>query len=460
MSARTGLRSSRATGALRNRVVDVVVLSSAVVLGMFAIMPAYGTQAALPAILGGAVLGAALVLVARAQRWAPLTILALAFVLYLGFGGPLAAPTTTTAGLPTLNTLLLLLSGVVTAWKEMLTLTPPLGAVDNLLVVPFLMALAGTVAATMIATGGSGIGRGEPFPELPGELPGVGLRGLGTRASQLRTVLAGAIPLGITVLAILLGTVDAPMMTVVGLGMVVLLMPWTSWRLRRWHPKRLLTLILMASVAVGSGVFVAPLLADDEPRLVLRNEIVPPFDPKDLASPLAGYRKFIKDFDDTDLVTVRGLPEGGLVRIATMDRFDGVVWNVATASAAQGSGAFRRVGEIIPTHARGERSSIEIEIEGLEGIWLPTVGYATQIDFVGRNVSPRGRRSGSTMSPGPQSCPAGSHQRTPTGLRWLFRCARMTGNLGTLVKRRSSNPLWKAFPIRLRSEPRRSRGRL
>lgn len=369
---------------LRNRMIDVGVLTIAVVLALLVLLPVYGGRTALLPILGGAALGAMLVVVARWLRWQPLSVTAAVAVTYLVFGGALAAPTTTVARVvPTLDTVIGLFEGVVTVWKEMLTLIPPLGSVDNLLVAPYLLALVGTVGAGMLATAGMAAGPSIAFPEHTDQVPGTGLSGVGTGASKVRTLSAALIPVGILVLAILLGTVDAPLATVVGIVQALLLVPWTSWRLRRWQPRRYLTLALMCAVGLGSGVYVSPLLAGDGGRHVLRNDIVPPFDPRDQVSPLAGYRTFIKDLDETELVTVRGVPEGGLVRLATMDAFDGVVWNVAGSGMADGSGAFRRVGEVIPTSARGVPGALDVEILGLDGIWLPTVGYATEVEFLG-----------------------------------------------------------------------------
>lgn len=376
---------SRSMPVLRNRIIDVSLLTVAVVLALLVLLPVYGTSAALLPIVGGAGLGALIVFVARARGWQPLTVTAVVVVTYLLFGGPLAAPASTVSRVvPTADTAIWLFEGVVTVWKEILTLIPPLGTGDNVLVAPYLLALVGSVGAGMLATAGAVVGPSVAFPEHTDQVPGTGLSGMGTRASKTRTIIAGLIPVAILVLAILLGTVDAPFAVVVGIALALLLVPWTSWRLRRWQPRRYLTLALMAAVGLGGGVFGAPLVAGDAPRHVLRNEIVPPFDPKDQVSPLAGYRKFIKEFEETDLVTVRGLPEGGLVRLATMDAFDGVVWNVADSGMAEGSGAFRRVGEVIPTSVRGQEAQVQVEVQELTGIWLPTVGYSTQVEFLGR----------------------------------------------------------------------------
>ena len=125
----------------------------------------------------------------------------------------------------------------------------------------------------------------------------------------------------------------------------------------------------------------APLVAGGTERLVVRDELVPPFDPRDYPSPLSAFREFVKEDADAVLFTVTGLPESARVRLATMDRYDGVVWNVAGDGSAQASGEFRRVGAEIETNVRGDRAHVDIAIGALGGVWLPTVGQATSIDL-------------------------------------------------------------------------------
>jgi len=157
---------------------------------------------------------------------------------------------------------------------------------------------------------------------------------------------------------------------------------WVAWRRGSLVPRRVISLVVMGAVVVASGALVGPLLAQ-HPRVVLRDALVPPFDPQDHPSPLSGFRQFVKDWDETDLMTVRGLPAGAPVRLATLDAFDGVVWNVAGAEAAQGSGEFRRVGQTIATSVRGEQATVDFEVLDLPLVWLPTVGYAERFTFDG-----------------------------------------------------------------------------
>ena len=84
-----------------------------------------------------------------------------------------------------------------------------------------------------------------------------------------------------------------------------------------------------------------PLVTASDDRTVLRNTIVPPFDPKDYITPLASFRNFVKDKKDDNLFVVRGLPGDGRVRLAALDAFNGTNYNMDPDS----SGNFSKVGD-------------------------------------------------------------------------------------------------------------------
>ncbi|WP_082812954.1 transglutaminaseTgpA domain-containing protein [Cellulomonas timonensis] len=344
--ARTGWRAA----------VDVLVLMAALAVALIPVIPVYGAAAAAPAIAGGLVLGAGVAVLGALRRWSAVTVVAGLVLAYLLCGGAFAAPSTTVAGvLPTLDTLLSLVAGAATSWKQVLTLQPPLGAAANFLVVPFLTALVASAAATATT--------------------------LRTRRPAVAAT-AAAMPLVVLVLAVLLGTRQtlAPVVSGVALGLVLL--GWASWRAGLLRARRIVAVVALTGLAVAGGMAGAPLVVGDTPRYVLREELAPPFDPSAYPSPLSAFRKFVKD-EDVELFTARGLPAGARVRLATMDRFDGVVWNVAGDGSAAASGEFRRVGETIDTSASGERARVEIEVRELTGVWLPTVGQARAVEVEG-----------------------------------------------------------------------------
>lgn len=350
-----------ATHAATHAAPDVVVLLGALALALLPLVPVYGTSALARPVLGGLALGTAVALAAVRWQWGRLVTAAVAVLTYLVAGAALAVPDTAVLGvLPGPASMLVLLTGAITVWKEVLTLEPVLGPGGGVLVAPYGLALGGAVLAVATARGEARSGRHT---------------GAGAGAA--------VVPLAVLALALLLGTKESVAAAPAGVLLPLTLMTWVAWRRGTLAPRRVVAAVLMASVAAIGGALAGPLVAGERPRFVLRDELVPPFDPRDQASPLSAFRTYVKDWQDTPLLTVRGLPEQSTVRLATLDGFDGVVWNVAGTEAAEGSGRFREVGETITTVARGDRTTVEIEVHELFGVWLPTVGYAEEIDFEG-----------------------------------------------------------------------------
>ncbi|ADG75086.1 transglutaminase domain protein [Cellulomonas flavigena DSM 20109] len=339
---------------------DVVVLVLATGLALTPLLPAYGTAAVLPALLGGVVLGGGVVVVTAVRRSSALVVVASLLGAYALAGGALAAPTTTVAGVvPTPATLVALARGAASTWKQVLTLQPPVGTGGTLLVAALLLALVGTAVALSLT--------------LRVRRPAV-------------AALAAVVPLAVLVGSIVLGTRQPPVPpAVAGTVLVATCLVWAAWRVGSWRPRRVVATAALAAVAATGGLLGGPLVVADEPRLVVRDEIVPPFDPRDYPSPLASFRRLVK-LDDTVLMTVDGLPAGARVRLATFDRYDGVVFNVAGDGSAQASGEFRRVGDEIDVPVRGTPARVEVTVGDLQGVWLPTVGYARSVDL-GRQAS-------------------------------------------------------------------------
>ena len=146
-------------------------------------------------------------------------------------------------------------------------------------------------------------------------------------------------------------------------------------------------LILVAAVvAAGSNLVVAPVAEDG--RYVLRQNIIPPFDPQAYPSPLAGLRKFEKIQREQTLFTVDGLPTGARLRFATMDAYNGLVWNVVNGDGgpADGSGVFRRVGARVVAPRAGAPARVTVHVDTYHEIWLPTVGELTDVSFNGSHA--------------------------------------------------------------------------
>ena len=345
-------RSRAAIRARRHHGTDVVVLTAALVLAATPLLPVYGQNAAVPALATGLVAGSALALVGARLRWPGWLVAALAAVLVIVLGTPLTGAPTLAGLVPTPRGAGQVVVASFTTWKDVLTLDPPLGSTGDVLLAPFLLLFVGSLLALTLA-----------------------LRARVT-VGALAAVVVGAV----MVVSALLGTATQPISPLVsGTVLVAGLLAWMASRTGPGVRRRPVSAMVLLTLVVVGALVGAPVLADG-PRYVLRDHVVPPFDPTQYPSPLAGFRSYVKA-DDEVLFTVKGLPDGARVRLAVMDRYDGMVWNVAGGHAAQGSGEFRRVGSAVTTSDEGVEANVTFTIKNMSGVWLPTVGSATSFDL-------------------------------------------------------------------------------
>ncbi|WP_265520566.1 transglutaminase-like domain-containing protein [Oerskovia flava] len=354
--------------------VDGLAVLAFLVAAMIGLGPAWGTASYLLPALGGALVGLGVAWLGAWRRWPAISVAAVTVVAYLLLGGALALRGTTLGGvLPTLTTFRELLLGAVTGWKGIVTTVPPLQSFPDLAVVPYLLFLVAGVLTGTIAW----------------------------RARRAAWALLPAVALLVGV--ILLGTIIPALPLVQGLVLGVVGLLWASWRVTeqrmgqhpvsteasraavrrlRWHRAR--AGAGMLAVGALAAVLLAPMVTPGTGRTVLREEVVPPLDLHEYVSPLMSFRKYTKDMTDTELFTVRGLPEGARVRLATLDEYSGVVYDASTG--APGSGVFTRAGDRIATLEKGTRATLDIEVTGYEGYWMPDAGYLAGISFSGERA--------------------------------------------------------------------------
>ncbi|MGJ3508991.1 transglutaminaseTgpA domain-containing protein [Enemella sp. A6] len=346
--------------------VDVGALFALLALASVAFHLTYGSGWGWVAALGGAVLGLGVGTLAALRRW-PVWLTAVAVVaVYLLFGGALAMPSTVIAGfIPTPSTLAGLLFGVVDAWKGLLTIDAPVGETGSLLVVPLLTnLLAGVIGASLALR--------SRFPALAWLAPTLAL-----------------------VVAISFGVQESFLPLLVAIGFLAIVLAWTGYRRGyqreavlghrpqvRWQ-SAVLGLVVLA-LAGGVAAAATPIAEPTTYRHVLRDVVEPPLDVHQYPSPLQSFRKNMKDHKEDVLLTVRGLPEGAKLRIATLDAYDGVSYNVTDAAdGAPDGGAFTRIGARVPEELVGEPANVEVTIEDYSGVWVPTIGKTTKIEFDG-----------------------------------------------------------------------------
>ncbi len=363
---RLGRQLHGETSALRDwapirAVIDVFIAVLCVGFAMMPILPAYGTPAALTAVMAGLIAAMVPVLLGAFFRWPfPLTML-VGIASYVVVGSAVAFGRELMWGVvPSGQSMTSMLTGTVTSWKEALTLEPPLGQSDGVLVLPFLLAFLGSFLVSWV---------------------------VGWRNSWLTTIIATGVVMLTLVTSILWGTQETVLGAYLGIGIFAVLTVWATWRMKVWRPRRWASMSFFLAAVIAASTLLSGHFVPQAPRFVLRSVVIPPFDPRDQISPLSLYRHYVKDRAETPLVTVSGLPENALVRLATLDAYDGIVWSVSGDQSRAGSGAFRRIGERIEQTAQGDPYDVQVKIEELDGVWTPTIGYLSAVDFVSTSVT-------------------------------------------------------------------------
>lgn len=357
---------------LRRWILDLTASALLILVSIVGFWPTFAGPSYLPAAIGALLLGLAVAVVATWRRWGILIVTGLTIGVYFVFGGALALPHTAILGfIPTLDTLQRLAVGTVTSWKQLLTTVAPVAAADGHLLVPFLLTLVVTVLTASLAL-------------------------------RLSLVAWALLPAGaMLVMVIALGTPEPAFPVAQGLLFAVLAVAWLALR-QLWAPqnaavsvsdvdpsrashmrmRRLLAGAAVLAIAGGAGVVSSAVAAPEQPRHVFRDVIIPPFNIRDYPSPLQAFRKNVRDEASDTLFTVNGLPKGSRMRIAVMDQFDGMVYNV-TDGGADSSSAFGPVRSNMAPDAEGIPVTLKVEIDEYRGVWLPDAGAVSEIDFTG-----------------------------------------------------------------------------
>lgn len=353
------------TDRVAGRLGDLAVVAVLLVLASPGWAEVYGGRRWMVTVAGALVLGLGIAWLGARSRWPAVVLAAVVVGAFAVLGAPLALPG---SPVPTPGALRALLTGAVGGWWDVLTLAPPVGARGHLLV----PALIATLVAAVLA-GTFALRLRQPWPALLP--PAALLAGVG-----------------------LLGTSRAVLPVVQGVLLVGVSLAWVAWRQRRaagavaghavstQRTRALVGAGVVLAVAAAAGTIAPATAAPDRQRFSLREVIQPPLDPRAYASPLIAFRKYVKLPAETALFTVDGLPEGARIRLATLDTYDGVVWQVAPPNSGSGTGNFLAVGESTGDPAEGDRARVEVTVEGYSGVWVPTVGQSSRIDFGGPNA--------------------------------------------------------------------------
>ena len=361
------------TASWRVRALDGGVVALLVAIGAWGFAPVFAGSAWVVAAAGALALGAAIASASALWRW-PLLPTALAVVLaYFAAGGALVLRSTTMATvLPTAATLSGLARGAIDSWKGLLTVEVPTEGLETIVLVPFIAVLVCATAGVAFAT-------------------------------RLRSAGWALLPPSVVlVTAILFGTYHGVAPVAQAASFAAIAIAWLAWRRERDRsareatpePRRGLRRVALATamlvIATGAGVAWSMEAAPGGQRAVLRDQVVPPLELHDYPSPLQSFRSYVRDYKDTTLFTVDGLPDGTKIRLATLDAYNGVVYAVSGDGTGV-AGSFERVGSAIPVDVDGDRAQLTVTVGELTGVWMPTVGAVRSVIFSGADADALGR---------------------------------------------------------------------
>ncbi|WP_082056956.1 transglutaminaseTgpA domain-containing protein [Psychromicrobium lacuslunae] len=353
---------------------DVAVLVLLLGIAVLGFAPTFGGDPHyLIAGLGGVVLGLALAAAGAHWRLGLLLLTALSFVAYMLLGNVLAAPKESLLGfIPTGASLRGLLLGVVFSWKQLLTIAAPVGTSVDVLVVPFLSALFCSIVA-------------------------------GTLAWRLRRAYWTLLPvLALFIVSIAFGTSEPYFPVIRGALLGIIAIVWLAYRrevsqrsgqsatalqpaanqavVNADRRRRLIAGGIVVLLAGGATVAVTPALSQAEDRQVLRDVVIPPLDPHNLPSPLTDFRRYLDTDKEKVLFNVVGLPKDGRIRLAALDDYDGIVFNVDGPS----SGAFAPIGDpkaLNNSSQGGDTAQVDFTIQDYSGVYIPDARVARSLQY-------------------------------------------------------------------------------
>ncbi|GAA1832934.1 transglutaminase-like domain-containing protein [Agromyces salentinus] len=356
----------------RSAVTDLVVLAVLSLLAIAGYETSFGDLDFLLAAAAGLVIGTLAALVGTLLRLGVLTTVLLGLAAYFVLGTPFTMPDAALfLVLPSVTSLAGLAIGAVYGWADILTIGTPVEAPYYVAVVPYFAAWVVSLVGSMLV-----------------------LRWLPRRRTVLRSAVILIGPVLLFVSGILLGTDEAFFAGLRGVAFAVIALVWLAWRrgadvetdgagARKLRSQKVRgsAIVVAGAVVIGAvaGLAVAPVTPD---RFVLREKIVPPFDPLEFPSPLAGFRNYTKDLAEEPLFTVTGLEPGDSIRLASMNSYTGRLWNVAGPGDSDDDGGYAITGPTLPQPqlaTLGSARSIQVDVQSYADVWLPTVGYGSDL---------------------------------------------------------------------------------
>lgn len=378
--------SRRATA--RAAVVAGSVFSAAiVVLAAVAAWPIYAGSAFVILVAVCALVAAGIAIGTALLRWRFAATAAVTAGALLVLGVPLAVPGRLGGPADLLRGLGELGTGLVLAWKDLLTVDLPVGDYRNVLVPALVVFLVGTVALLRLSWREGRVA----LLAVP-----LGLVMLGFGLFFGRTVVSAPLALGPI-------TLGAPRESALGLAGLFVCFAWLAWRTHHERVRALaraaesgevqvgrrargsdrrrtaLGAAMLAGAVVIAGA-VVPMTAAGSERQTLRWAVGPEISLTAATSPLAEYRALFTDerIDDVLFTVEAGGAAPERVRLAVLDSYDGEVFRT-------GSGAPSRFVRVPAVRPAGEGAEVEatIVVGDLPGIWMPSAGRLVEAEFQG-----------------------------------------------------------------------------
>lgn len=366
-----------------------------VALAALAAWPIYRSAEFLLLVAASTALGAAIAGLVAWRRGGGWMAAGLLTAVILLAGPPLAVPSrgdaVTVDGI--VHGLGELSAGLVVGWKDLLTVSLPVGTYRNLLVPALVVFLVGTTSALLLTWRRGGASAWAVAV-------GVAMTGFGLLFG--RTAVSAPLPIGPAGSGLAL---SAPVETAVGLGTLAAGVLWLSWRTRQSRREALRAAADASGVrlrrrrgmdvrraGIGVGMVVVAALAAlavvpaaaSAPRTVLREATGPRVEISRAVSPLAAYRASFTDArHDRVLFRLDGDHVPERIRLAVLDDYDGAVYRTASGSAASG---FVRLAAPRPP-GPGARVDVVVSIEALDGIWMPSAGTLAAVAFEGARAA-------------------------------------------------------------------------
>ncbi|MEO6510740.1 MAG: transglutaminase domain-containing protein [Nocardioides sp.] len=333
------------------------------------------------AMIGAVLAVVSTVVVAVMLRW-PSVVAALLVVVWYFLLGPVLCLRVQDP-VPGPSSWRLLVDETLFGWKDLLTTLPPVDGESRLLVLPWVLGLLAGLLGTSLSL-----------------------------VRSRRPLVAGPLPLlpllALLALVILLGLNRPHQLWLQGGVFAVLALAWLGLRYARTSAPVRSTQGKLVRIGTGAAlVGVAGLLSmpvgtwasgGDAERVILRSHVDPPFDVGQYPSPLASFRRYVqlpngredpRNLHDTALFRIEGVPAGSRVRLAVLDRYDGVVWGASndaqpTGSPGAAEDTYQRVSSVIDNPVTGTGVDARVTIgPGWNGVWLPTLGALQSLSFDG-----------------------------------------------------------------------------